>query len=120
MKDKEFEKYIDHHLENGDFDEDGSSDSAIVNLAKRQGLFSVFKFELKVLCDRVREFFSDFNGTETPIEWFLFLLVLPFILPVAVFTWPILRYKRAVKAFRESYERDLKSGKYVPEKQDEK
>lgn len=120
MKDKEFDKYIDHCLENGDFDEDGSSASAVVKRLSHEGIFAALKFEVKEFYRDVKFFLTDFEGLETPIGWFAQLLILPLLIPVFPFIRIYFRYKRAISAFKESYERDLKSGKYPPEKHDEK
>lgn len=120
MKDKEFEKYIEYRLENGDFDEEGSSASAVVKRFRQKGIFATLKFEVKEFYRDVKFFLTDFEGFETPIGWFAQLIVLPFLIPVMLFVRGYFRYKRSIDAYKESYERDLKSGKYPPEKQDEK
>ena len=88
----------------------GNSSCAVVTRMKKQGVVYSFKYEVKKVTEDLGYFFShEFKGLDTPLIWFVSLIIMPVTIPVAPFIRTYIRYKSAVSEYRKSYQHDTKN-----------
>lgn len=101
-----FEDWLDDRLAEEQpewYDPEGNSAHAVVT-RMRNSYTSALRYECKeVLRDIEYMLFEEFDGFETPIGWFVQLLLLPFLLPFIPFIRTYFRHRRALKDFKDSY-----------------
>ena len=100
---KTFEDYLKQQLNKPQpewFDQDGNSPRATV----MRGKLGTLKYETKRLVPSLKSDLCDFwDGIDTPIGYFLQILILPFILPFLPFIRAYYSWDRAMKIYKKEY-----------------
>lgn len=103
-----FDEYLENELSVTiyGFDPNGNSPRAVLLRMRNEGIFAAIKWESKEVIRELKWFFSSFEGRETPIAWFLNLLILP-LSPLMPLFWTYTRYKSAMNDYKNSYKEYL-------------
>ena len=98
-----FEEYLQQQLEKPApewFEPDGNSVRATV----MRGKGGTLKYEFKRLLPSLKSDLVYFwDGIDTPISYFLQVLILPFILPLLPFLRAWYSYKKAINTYKAEY-----------------
>lgn len=98
-----FEDYLQQQLNKEKpewFDPDGNSPRAVV----MRGKIGTLKREFKTLLPSLKSDLAYFwDGVDTPISYFLQVLILPFILPFLPFLRAHHSWTRAIRTYKEEY-----------------
>ncbi|MGL5394975.1 MAG: hypothetical protein ACRDBQ_06810 [Shewanella sp.] len=87
------------------YDPNGNSSCAVV-CRMRSGYLSSLRWEFsQVVCDVKYFLTNEFKGIDTPLIWFIQLLILPVLFPVVPFTRVKSRYREAINDYRIDYEK---------------
>ena len=99
----EFEDYLKEQLNKPKpewFDPDGNSPRATV----MRGKLGTLKYEFKKLLPSLKSDLVYFwDGIDTPISYFIQVLLLPFIFPFLPFLRAYYSWQRAIKEYKEEY-----------------
>lgn len=98
---------IDSHEPNY-YDPNGNSDRAVVTRMRKQGYLKAFRWELTRVAKEYKSLIKSFSGYGTPIGWFLAVPICTILLPVTPFIATSMRYREAVKHYREYYDEYVK------------
>lgn len=84
------------------FKPDGNSKHAVM-LRMRESKWKALKWEFVQVCNDVKYEIKSFDGFNTPIGWFVQMLLLPVIFPLVPFVRTYTRYKEALDEYKENY-----------------
>lgn len=69
----------------------------------RIGVLTSLKWEFKLYCHDYYNCFTDWDGINTPIAWFVFVLTSPVVFTCLPPITAIVRYNRAINLYRSEY-----------------
>ena len=105
----DFNSWLENEL-NSDpptwFDPEGNSARAVM-LRYRESYYKHLKWCFKGLCRDLKYFYTEFDGKDTTIEWFVFAIVYPLIFPMLPFLRACSVQNRAIKEYQSYYQNYL-------------
>lgn len=104
---KTLDEYINERISNKSdnpyFDENGNSPRAVVMRMRNKGVMAAIKWETKDYFNAVKDYVLDFRGLDTPIGYFLCLILLPFLVIPSPILKTYFRYKQAIDEYKQEY-----------------
>lgn len=107
----EFEEYLDRELSkpippcygNNPITSIKSNSARSVVNRMRIGVLTSLKWEFKLYFHNYYETYTDWDGIDTPLSWFIFILLSPITFLTLPFITFLIRYKSAISLYRDEY-----------------
>lgn len=110
MKETEFRKWLENKLKESPgrhYNPNGNSSKAVVSRGRWKEILYQYKEYPKSVVYEIK----SFDGLNTPIVYFINLVIILLLSPIIPILWGYQSYKRAIEEYKYTFESERKRGK---------